>query len=531
MRKISLVLLTTLLVLALSVSAFAAKKVKYPSAEWEFGDDKDQWGLVYELFYDSEGEFPEEGYLKPFYKINGKKGPWNITVKGAYIKDGQKVDTVFGARLPVNYSPYIAKFDSKSRIVGLSVGTFNYEFGPVVLALQGGWMFSHVTLADNQDDVEGSPNSFFGPRRNDILLDVDSTIADVLDLDIALNRYSVPVAGDPDKLYDYYYNVAVEAQLTDVVPGLTLTGLYAFYSQDKDWLYEVTADYEVIPETLWLRAGHRNSMFWEDHENEVEGTWNKPSVLGGPDASDGKTRYIADTKPIENLYKRGNSINVGATYKFTYDVLEAELKADYDTTNPKARGDLDDLVSLSLNTTALGFELNQKFDVLLLDEDTTARDSAPVLDGAKNRLDYALDFYTPQYSLPVDFADVFVQGIVNFDWDKNYVADSRYHAIAAVEVGATADVWRLPNLYLGGIFAYDMPSDKDLIKNPFKFALISKYDAPNGIKFRLEYLSSVDYATKTKFVHNDDLNARYDDIRYYGNSKFHGIRLSVGFPL
>ncbi|MGB4614994.1 MAG: hypothetical protein WBI59_02970, partial [Limnochordia bacterium] len=145
MRKISLVLLTTLLVLALSVSAFAAKKVKYPSAEWEFGDDKDQWGLVYELFYDSEGEFPEEGDLKPFYKINGKKGPWNITVEGAYIKDGQKVDTVFGARLPVNYSPYIAKFDSKSRIVGLSVGTFNYELGPVVLALQGGWMFSHVT--------------------------------------------------------------------------------------------------------------------------------------------------------------------------------------------------------------------------------------------------------------------------------------------------------------------------------------------------------------------------------------------------
>ena len=141
------------------------------------------------------------------------------------------------------------------------------------------------------------------------------------------------------------------------------------------------------------------------------------------------------------------------------------------------------------------------------------------------------DFYTPQYSLPVDFADVFVQGIVNFDWDKNYVADSRYHAIAAVEVGATADVWRLPNLYLGGIFAYDMPGDKDLIKNPFKFALISKYDAPNGIKFRLEYLSSVDYATTTKSVHNDDLNARYDDIRYYGNSKFHGVRLSIGFPL
>ena len=48
----------------------------------------------------------------------------------------------------------------KSRIVGLSVGTFNYELGPVVLALQGIGC-SHVTLADNEDDVEGSPDSFW----------------------------------------------------------------------------------------------------------------------------------------------------------------------------------------------------------------------------------------------------------------------------------------------------------------------------------------------------------------------------------
>ena len=157
MRKILTSTFDNTVSVSIGVCQHLLPKVKYPSAEWEFGDDKNQWGLVYELFYDSEGEFSEEGYLKPFYKINGKKGPWNITVKGAYIKDGQEVDTVFGARLPVNYSPYIAKFDSKSRIVGLSVGTFNYELGPVVLAPQGGWMFSHVTLADNQDDVEGSP--------------------------------------------------------------------------------------------------------------------------------------------------------------------------------------------------------------------------------------------------------------------------------------------------------------------------------------------------------------------------------------
>jgi hypothetical protein len=61
--------------------------------------------------------------------------------------------------------------------------------------------------------------------------------------------------------------------------------------------------------------------------------------------------------------------------------------------------------------------------------------------------------------------------------------------------------------------------------------LILKYDAPNNVKFRLEYLSSKDYKNTTKFVRNEAINDRYGDIRYYGNSKFHGIRLSINFPL
>ena len=36
--------------------------------------------------------------------------------------------------------------------------------------------------------------------------------------------------------------------------------------------------------------------------------------------------------------------------------------------------------------------------------------------------------------------------------------------------------------------------------------MILKYDAPNNVKFRLEYLSSKDYKNTTKFVRNEAIN-------------------------
>ena len=153
------------------------------------------------------------------------------------------------------------------------------------------------------------------------------------------------------------------------------------------------------------------------------------------------------------------------------------------------------------------------------------------------RLDYALDFYTPEYRVDAGLAEVFAQGKVNFDWDKNYLADTRSHTIASVELGAKGDLWRLEDFEVRAILAYDMPSQKEFGEgddkyeiDPFKFAVLTKYDAPNGVKFRVEYQSSKDYANnELDWIHGDKLNARYDDIRFYDNSKFHGARVTIGF--
>lgn len=545
MRKLSKVLLALALVMMVfSASAFALEnKVKDPTADWEFGDEKDHWGLVYFLGYDEDG-LEEEGKLTPYFKVREKDGPRNRTIKGAYIRDGQEVDTTLGFRLGINYSPYIASFHGNNRIIGVRVGEFVYDLGVVTLGIDGGYMFSHFAIGDNDNTWRGRPtdSNIFGPRRNDILLNTKVGILDLVDVNVALNSYANPntdtTGDDADKLYDRYVNVAVELGAEDIIPGLDLTGLYAFYSQDEDWLYEVTASYEVLPETLKVWAGHRNSVFWDDKEAEVEGDWNKVGVVGGNNAGNAETRYINNTDTLRNLWRRGNSINVGAEYKFVYDIVSATVKAEYDTTNPASRDDLDDLAYVSLDTKALDFSLFQKASVLIPDEDSVKREGT-VEDATANRYSYELDFSTPKYTLPVPMADeVFAVGRINFDWDKNYVADNRNQVIASVELGAQADVWRLDDMYFGAILAYDLPS-QEVIEDAFKFALISKYDAPNGIGFRLEYQSSIDFATGDvevggetgKWIHDKNLNDRYDDIRYYDNSKFHGIRFTVGFPI
>ena len=198
----------------------------------------------------------------------------------------------------------------------------------------------------------------------------------MLELDFALNRYTEVTKDEEtdENVFNYYYNLAAEAAV-ELLPGLNLTGLYAFYSQDGDWLYEVTAEYEVIPEVLTVRAGHRNSEFYtyEDGEKVAGGTWDKPSVIGGPKKDDDKLRFIANTNPLKDLYNRGNSINVGATHNFSYDIVEATLNADYDTTHPKVRGDLDDNFKVSLDTYALDFNLYQELSVLVPDEKLITR--------------------------------------------------------------------------------------------------------------------------------------------------------------
>ena len=154
MRKISkLTLLTALLVLAMSVSALA---VKYQSAEWEFGDEKNL-GSCLLLEYGADGEFPDEGILMPFFKIN--EGDKEARTRLLHIlldptSRRKEIDTTFGVRLPVNSRRILPSLTTTSR--WLYVEGLDYEFGPASLALNSpgcshSWLaapgnYNHMTV-------------------------------------------------------------------------------------------------------------------------------------------------------------------------------------------------------------------------------------------------------------------------------------------------------------------------------------------------------------------------------------------------
>ena len=520
--------LVTLLLVAFSSFALAAD---HKEADINYGekgdDDKGGWGFVWTKTLDDE----TTGQLQPYLKIREKimiEKRLNKNVVGPYVEGGQSLTTIIGSDLDVNYSPYVAKFHGSSRLIGLRVYPMNLDLGLVNLDFDFAYIWAkHAGLDKPIWKPDGSP---FEPIARDVLLGVKGKVWEI-DLETALVR----MAREEDDGYTHYHNYSVQGEL-EVIPGLVVKGLYAGYSESENYLYEVTANYDAVPGLLSLRAGHRNS-------NDIEGIRFKSNgkdivelplaIVGGFDAEDTKDnqlRYVSDLKPIQTIYNRDNSVNVGATVWYDFGIVENELKVDYDTTNPARRGDLDDKVTVALDTTVLNFNLWQQVSVMFPDEETDP-EVREIYEPEANRLDYSLKFRA-KYDLPVPVVNYFTAtGMVNFDLDSNYVEESRKHTIVGLGLDSSVDVLKAKNIGLGAYFFYDMPSDKDLIEDPFKYALLAKYDAPNGIKFRLEYNSSVDFGTSTEHVHQQKLNDRYKDFRHYDNSKFDGFRFAVGIPL
>lgn len=519
--------LVTLLLVAFSSFALAADHKEADINYGEKGDDnKGGWGFVWTKTLDDK----TTGQLQPYLKIREKimiEKRLNKNVVGPYVEGGQSLTTIIGSDLDVNYSPYVAKFHSSSRLIGLRVYPMNLDLGLVNLDFDFAYIWAkHAGLDKPIWKPDGSP---FEPIARDVLLGVKGKVWEI-DLETALVR----MAREEDGEYTHYHNYSVQGEL-EVIPGLVVKGLYAGYSESENYLYEVTAKYDAVPGLLSLRAGHRNS-------NEIEGIEFKDNgkdiaelplaIVGGFDAEKEKdrVRYVSDLKPIQTIYNRDNSVNVGATVWYDFGIVENELNVDYDTTNPAKRGDLDDKVTVALDTTVLNFNLWQQVSVMFPDEESDSR-AVKINDLKANRLDYSLKFRA-KYDLPVPVVNYFTAtGMVNFDLDSNYVKESRKHTIVGLGLDSSVDVLKAKNIGLGAYFFYDMPSAKDLIEDPFKYALLAKYDAPNGIKFRLEYNSSVDFGTSTEHVHQQKLNERYKDFRHYNNSKFDGFRFAVGIPL
>lgn len=501
MKKLALVASLVLCLMLASLPAFA---VKDADIDWGTNHNGGHWGFTY-----TKAPGAEEGSLQSYFNIRSDQSRWNKKIDGAYVEGGQNLTTLFGTRIGVSYSPYVAQFHGESTVLGIRV--FPYQWND--------WSFdgTYVIAHTHQSNHWNHTPVIVGPSKQDILLGAKGKLSDI-ELSAALVRHEIG-----DKFYYNYSLIADAKPMTDLSVKLT----YAGYQMNKDWLYNVDATWKYMPNKLEFRAGFRNSEIVAVDSAAVRGG----GFTGG---DDDKKAYVnkAGRNAINAIYNRDQSVNLGATTWFGLGPVDNKLTVDYDTTNPAKRNDVDDVIKVGLESKYEGFAFNQWTTVIVPDENTTAR-SSTINDATANRYDYGLTVTTPKYELGYGFT---ATGRLDFDWDMNYDTENRYHTIAGLIVSGKQDIWKLKNVALDAKVAVDMPKEKTIIEDPVKFAGRAMYQAPNGIKFRAEYYSSVDYAAggpggAAKWVHGQELHQRYGAYRFYEdwNSPV-GLRVVVGVP-
>ncbi|MEJ6951460.1 hypothetical protein [Natronospora cellulosivora (SeqCode)] len=520
-NKFASITILVLLSLLLSITAFADHDYIDMDLDWgEAWDDGSYWGIS---FY--------EGNINSYFHIQEDRRA-NRRIIGPYLygEDVQEVTTTIGNALGVRYSDYVASFVN-DQVLGLRVAGYelasqyaNFTFdGTYVLGFQN-WRNNHF---------HHSPGMEFIADRGDIALNAEGNI-DRLNLNTALLRYTTGSDDDPDEDYESFINYAIEADI-EIIDDLVLDAVYAAYQENDDFLYQITADYQVL-DNLSVRLGHRNSEFAYSNDDIRD-----YSPLRGPG-----NRYLRGAttwgpfQDIWNIWNMDENYRAGFTYDFNPATFyrtpilnfENSLSVDYSTSNPYKRYDLKDQLEVTLRTDYDGFIFEQKAFTLFSDKEVEA-----------DRFFYGLGFESPEYSVDLgeELNDLSVTALLNYDYTINYdpletgeyLYDARKHYLTTgVKLNTTQDIWRLWNLELGAIIFADMPheylfdgeTDLDLIK----YIINLKYTAPNGIQFRAQYFSSEDYARDNINAVNND---RYAPYRWYNNDTVPGgVRMAIGIP-
>jgi hypothetical protein len=510
MKRAFTVVLGTLLVLALSVPVFAQV---HGTIDFGSNNDSGAWGFTY---YRELGA--QQGTIQPYMNIKKNSSRFNKAVPGAYVDGGQRLMTMIGNKLGVNYSSYIASFHNDNRHAGLRIQGYklNTPFGE--LTFDGTYVFA---LAPDDPGSTWQPPAYEGKK--DILLGMTGNI-DPLSATIKAAARYINYGAD-----NWFWDYSVELNTT-IIPKVTINAVRAGYLEKNDWLHEITANWKVIPGTLEVKGGYRNSQI-----DSVDYLVYKGGVVATPAQQD---RYINDAgrNAINAIFNRDESYNVGATLWFDLGAIENKLDIGYDTTNPAKRGDFDDQVSVSLETNYKGFSIKQSADILIPDPTTDpANRNSAINDPDLYRYDYRLAITTPSVSLPFGIS---ANGLINYDWDSNYLAYNRDFTAFGVKLSTTKDIFKMRKIVFDAYAFVDVPGEPVELNewDLFKYVVRARYTAPNNIRFQAEYVSSENCELNGTWVHNEPLYKRYAPYLFHpagsdsSPDRFSGFRFIVGIP-
>lgn len=459
------------------------------------------WGFTYS--WDLEAEKPS---LQPYYNIEILYNRWNKTIRGPLKEGGQSVKTVFGANLDIQYSPYVATFDQG--VLGLRISEYEWDLAKNSnIKLDGTYVFGFLNTRTSlwkDPELVGA--------NGDYVININGNLSE-FEFNNTVLRY---FHKDNER---YYNNHALEWKLPLFSKRFNLTGVNASYQQENDFLYELSGNFNLIPGVLFWEATLRDNSKLD---------FSTGGIRGGGD------RYI--TRPIEppllqhdfleQMNFLGRYHNFGPTLFLKLGPTTNMIKLDYASTarkdfyvtTPLAVGSVPDnpRIALGVMTDYQNFKIQNLFYRQLQEE------------GYKNRSFYRLGIIAePEYPL---FNNVKTDFLLDFDIDQNYtsVDEQKIFSMAGMRLSTKREILGFKNVELSSSIMLSLGSEDYRNVDPLKYALMAKYDAPNGLRFRLQYFSSDDFQNQSLDIFGID---RYKSYRwYYNDLQANGFRFIIALP-
>ena len=458
--------------------------------EAALGYQSGYWGFTYELDHRQD-----ESKLQPYYNIEKSYARWNKTIRGPLVEGGQVVNTTIGARLGSFYTPYVAFMDDK--LLGMRIHGFKWDAPKWCnLTFDGTYIFGHLSgssLWKGPELIDGKGTYALNLKGNFIGMKVNNTV---------LHYYN----NTKDR---YFSNYSLEGE-ANFSRKMRLSGVYAGYQENTDWLYGLHYRWDIIPSFLRFESSLQDS--------EVKNL----SVIRGP-----QNMYIMkpddsrELDPLEEAAFLGRCFNIGPTVWAqigpTKNMLKlnyaTSAKTDFRSTAPIAVPQLPRFL-VGLSTVYQNFIVQNTY--YLLKTNQVARSF------------YKLGFVAnPGYELPHNL-NALIR--LDFDFNSNYISteEMRVFSLAGLRLYTNRDIWKFKKVELDSYWMLWLAGEDYDDVNPFKFTLMAKYNAPNGLKFRLQYFSSDDFKYQMLDIFGQD---RYEPYRWYRNDLGKsGLRLVVAIP-
>jgi hypothetical protein len=462
--------------------------------EYTYPYDSGYWGLAYNW-----DPTIEETKLDSYVRIRTYRDRWNKRVRGPLVEGGQQVVTVFGANLGSKYSPFVTMLDEYT--VGMRVFGYNFPLpGKGNIMLDGTYIIGYINRP------AGDITMWEGPKLNnvqgDFSINLQGSYGGASFNNTIIRYYN-------KTLKDYFFNYAIEARRNFFNNRLSLEGVIGSYEENNDSVRMLKYNLNVIPSFL--------SFEWALHDIDIK---DLSAIYGVGNYLIAQPIDPEERLLLTELRYLGNAINYGPTISFGVGETKNRIKLDY-STNAKLDFYSNCPVDAPENPRRLISFTTQYKNVFM---QSSFMNQIPEEVGRKFYRFEAMATLENPLQLGTKASLLF-----DLDQDMGYLNRNETYKYSSLglRLKRNSDILKFKNVELSAVFIMGL-MDTYGHSEKFNYSWMAKYNAPNGLRIRLQFFSSEELTTRKPDIFGED---RYAPFRWYRNDYGKkGFRLIFALP-